>query len=394
MARPLNDRPALTGAEQLAGLAAPAAGQAAGRPDAGWRRLANTALLPAAGAGPDWLGAMLEDLGSRAHPLIARSDEAITGLMAVECKGLEAGYPATIAASWHTDLTFAGTPLVARADAAGALAGLVRAAGAELGARALLIAGSEADAALMAAVAEAAGRLGVDWRLIASHERAALRPAGASYETWLEKNFSTKKRKEFRRIKARLAATGDLAFESLEPGEAVAPWVDDFIALERAGWKGRRGTAVGCDEALTAMLHKGLGRLAARGDLGFWKLSLDNHPAAMLFAPMAGERAWLLKIAHDEALARFSPGVLIILEATRELMAAGRFSLIDSCAMPGHWLIEHLWRERIAIADFMIATPGTPQWLFALVVAAERGRRAVRAAGKRTFYALTGRRVK
>jgi len=199
--------------------------------------------------------------------------------------------------------------------------------------------------------------------------RSSLRPSGISCETWLEENFSAKRRKEFRRLKARLAETGELAFESLEPGEPVAPWVDAFIALERAGWKGRRGTAIGCDEALAAMLHKGLGRLAAHGDLGFWKLSLDKRPVAMLFAAMAGERAWLLKIAHDEALARFSPGALIILEATRELMAAGRFSLIDSCATPGHPLIEHLWRERIAIADIMIAAPGTPHWLFALLVA-------------------------
>ena len=214
------------------------------------------------------------------------------------------------------------------------------------------------------------------------------------FEDWLKRRFATKRRREYRRLKARLGEAGKLGFDSLGRAEPLTPWIDQFIALEQAGWKGHRGTAIGCDPALTAALRSGLERLHRRGDLGFWRLSIDDRPVAMLFAPMARERAWLLKIAHDEAFARFSPGLLIILEATRELLAAGRFSLIDSCAMPGHPLIEHLWGDRIGICDVMIATPGTATGCSALLAAAERTRRRVRAAGKRAFHALTGRRVK
>ncbi len=390
MARPLNERYPVTDAERLSELADAEPGSR----HAGWRRLAEAALVPAAGSGPEWLGTLLEVLGNEVHPLTAHCGDEIAGLLAVTAKGSLAGFAAPVAVSWHSDLTFAGTPLITGRDAAGAVAGLVTAARREIGANALVINGMEADPRLLEAVAEAAGSLGLSWRILARHERAALRPTGEPYEAWLKRSFPTKRRREYRRLKARLAETGKLRFDSRGMAEPVNPWIDQFIALEQAGWKGRRGTAIGCDAALTAALRLGLERLARRGDLGFWRLSVDGRPVAMLFAPMAGERAWLLKIAHDETFARFSPGLLIVLEATRELLAAKRFSLIDSCAVPGHPLIEHLWDDRIGICDVMIATPGTSNRLFALLVGAERTRRMVRAAGKKALYSLTGRKVK
>ena len=390
MARPLNERFPVTGADRFMELA----GAETGPGNAGWQRLADTALVPAAGAGPDWLGSLMEALGGEARLLMVHRGDAIAALMAVTVKGLQAGYPATVAVGWHSDLTFAGTPLIAGRDAAGAVAGLLDEARRQAGASALLINGMEADARLLQAIAAAAAGRGLSWQILSRHQRAALRVRDEPFEAWLKRSFPTKRRREYRRLKARLGEAGKLGFDGLGKGEPLSPWIDQFIALEQAGWKGQRGTAIGCDPALTAALRLGLERLHRRGDLGFWRLSIDDRPVAMLFAPMAQERAWLLKIAHDEAFARFSPGLLIILEATRELLAAGRFALIDSCAMPGHPLIEHLWADRIDICDVMIATPGTSARLFGLLVAVERTRRRLRAAGKRAFHALTGRRVK
>ena len=310
MARPLNERYPVIGADRLNDLA----GAETGSSNAGWQRLAETALVPAAGAGPDWLGSLLEVLGGEVRPLMVHRGDEIAALMAVTAKGLSSGYPATVAVSWHSDLTFAGTPLIAGRDAADAVAGLLEAARREAGASALLINGMEADARLLQAIAEAAGGQGLCWRIFSRHERAALRVRDEPFEEWLKRRFTAKRRREYRRLKARLGEAGKLGFDSLGAGEALTPWIDQFIALEQAGWKGHRGTAIGCDPALTAALRSGLERLHRRGDLGFWRLSIDDRPAAMLFAPMAGERAWLLKIAHDEAFARFSPGLLIILE--------------------------------------------------------------------------------
>ena len=156
MARPLNEHLPVNGADRLNDLA----GAATGSGNAGWQRLAETALLPAAGAGPDWLGSLLEVLGAEARVLMAHRGDEIAALMAVTAKGLSAGYPARVAVGWHNDLTFAGTPLVAGRDAVGAVAGLLEATRREAGASALLINGMEADARLLQAIAEAAGSRG------------------------------------------------------------------------------------------------------------------------------------------------------------------------------------------------------------------------------------------
>ena len=80
----------------------------------------------------------------------------------------------------------------------------------------------------------------------------------------------------------------------------------------------------------------------------------------MLFAMVTGTTAFLGKIAHDEAFDRYSPGVLLILEATRTLLARTDITSADSCAVPGHPMIDNIWRDRVPLADMLIAAPGTP----------------------------------
>ena len=67
----------------------------------------------------------------------------------------------------------------------------------------------------------------------------------------------------------------------------------------------------------------------------------------------SGGGAWAWKIAYDESLARFSPGVQATMEFTEALVADDTVA-VDSCATPDHPMIDHLWRERLAMADLMI----------------------------------------
>jgi CelD/BcsL family acetyltransferase involved in cellulose biosynthesis len=141
---------------------------------------------------------------------------------------------------------------------------------------------------------------------------------------------------------------------------------------------------------VAAILRDSLAGLAAVGALRFWKLALDGRPIAMLFAIAEGEDAWLGKIAYDEDLGRFSPGVQLILHATEQMFAEG-ITRADSCAVPDHPMINHLWRDRMRVADVMIAAPSVSPMIFAMTAAGERLRRRLRAFAKSTYYLLTGR---
>lgn len=226
-------------------------------------------------------------------------------------------------------------------------------------------------------------------RILDSWERAVLRPDGG-FASWFEANFDRKRRKEYRRLQARLAETGKLETLSFHHSDDVAAWTAEFLDLEAMGWKGRRGTALKSDPRVAAALVEGLAGLAAAGKLRFWKVVLDGQPIAMLFAIVEGQQAWLGKIAHDETLNRFSPGVQVILHATEQLFAEGIVQA-DSCAVPDHPMINHLWRGRLRVADVMIAAPTVSALSFTTTVQAERLRRRLRSIAKSTYHRLTGR---
>ncbi len=64
-------------------------------------------------------------------------------------------------------------------------------------------------------------------------------------------------------------------------------------------------------------------------------------------------------MAYDEGMARFSPGLQAMTEVTAALLADETIEFVDSCAVPDHPLMDHLWRDRLAMADVMIGlSPG------------------------------------
>jgi Acetyltransferase (GNAT) domain len=84
------------------------------------------------------------------------------------------------------------------------------------------------------------------------------------------------------------------------------------------------------------------------------RLLLGTRPIASIVTLRSGGGVWAWKIAYDESLARFSPGVQAMMELTDALVADDAVACADSCATPDHPMIDHLWRERLAMADLMI----------------------------------------
>jgi hypothetical protein len=72
-------------------------------------------------------------------------------------------------------------------------------------------------------------------------------------------------------------------------------------------------------------------------------------------------------------MARFSPGLQAMTEVTAALLADETIEFADSCAVPDHPLMDHLWRDRLAMADVMIAL--RPDAGFALACRMEATRR-------------------
>jgi len=219
--------------------------------------------------------------------------------------------------------------------------------------------------------------------------RAVLRPKG-TYEEWLEKNFDRKRRKEYRRLTSRLSEQGRYETVTFQAGENCRPWADGILGLEASGWKGKRGTALAANEDLREAFTEAIQHLAASGKLRFWKLVLGGRIIASMYAIVEGNEAWLGKIAYDEEFSKYSPGVLLILHATQQLFGEASLMLIDTCAVPGHPMIENIWRDRIEMANVMIAPKSISTSRFALAVSLEGLRRSLRAKLANAYYHLRG----
>jgi CelD/BcsL family acetyltransferase involved in cellulose biosynthesis len=187
------------------------------------------------------------------------------------------------------------------------------------------------------------------------HSRALLKPLGSS-EDYLHNALSRKRRKELKRQENRLAELGHLAYECLETAADAPRWIEEFLQLEAKGWKGREGTAFACAEADQAFfLSLALGAYE-RGQLMLLALRLDGKPLAMKFNMLSGEGGFAFKIAFDEDYARFSPGALLELENIRRTHLMPQTRWMDSCAIPGHFMINRLWTERRLIQHSVVST--------------------------------------
>jgi CelD/BcsL family acetyltransferase involved in cellulose biosynthesis len=232
--------------------------------------------------------------------------------------------------------------------------------------------------ALAAAVAQRNGKC----ISLAGHQRALLAPTGAR-EHYLDHAIGAKKRKELRRQRKRLAEGGALVSSTVREPAAMVAALGDFLALEAVGWKGRAGTAARTHNGIRTFMEKAVTGLAASGKARISRLMAGERPIAALVTLRSGTTAWCWKIAYDEAFGRFSPGVLLLLEETQAMLDDPGIACADSCATAGHPMIDHIWRERLELADQLVRLGPQRQLAFALACALERLRRAAIAGLKR-----------
>ncbi len=358
-----------------------------------WSLLDVSLAEPASSAGPDWRALAARSLAPSgpnapeqmvpvmaAYPALRLATVREQGKLLLALPLRSSRLPVTLHRSAATPVSFFGLPHLDPHMAVPALAALLRNLGAPL-----LLHGVPLGGPLWKALEQAAGSL----VSMNNWERASLDISG-TYADWFDRSFKRERRKEYRRLAARLAEQGASHAASFQPGDDSARWASDFLALEASGWKGRGGTALASDPRAAATFHDLFAALAAAGKLRVWKLSLDGRPIAMLYAIVEQGEAWLGKIAFDESFARFSPGALLILQATEALFAEG-ITKADSCAVPDHPLINHLWRDRLAVADVMAAAPECPSLHLTLALQSERLRRSLKTWGRRFRNRLTGR---
>jgi CelD/BcsL family acetyltransferase involved in cellulose biosynthesis len=231
--------------------------------------------------------------------------------------------------------------------------------------------------ALDAALARHGGRS----KLFDRHARAELAPGG-DRNGYIEHAVGKKKLKELRRQLRRLGKDGAVTSTVATEPKALASWLGDFLALEASGWKGRAGTAARNHADIRSFIETAVVALAAEGKAHVARLCLDGRAVAAMIVLQSKDTAWAWKIAYDETAARASPGVQLLLDVTKVLLDDPKIARADSCATANHPMIDHVWRERLVLADRLIQVGRGSSAAFALASAGETLRRGTIATAK------------
>ena len=256
---------------------------------------------------------------------------------------------------WKHIHCFLCTPLIRPERARETLAALLQWAGGDGNAHLLDFSHVRGDGPFHDALITHVKETGTMQRVTKRFSRA-LWKAGQDLEAYLQNTLSASARKEYRRQRKRLAELGRLEFRTLRKGGEVDDWLKEFLDLEASGWKAREGQALGlnADHRNFVLAAAQLG--FARGQVLLQGLFLDGRPVAMLLSFLAGSGGFAFKIAYDETLAKYSPGVQMMLDILGNLHSDSRFAWMDSCAEPDHPMINRLWKDQKVIESVLTST--------------------------------------
>ena len=180
--------------------------------------------------------------------------------------------------------------------------------------------------------------------------------SGLEGDAYLKSTLSKHHLGEYRRLKRRLGEQGKLVHSVARGPEDIRPAIEGFLALEAAGWKGRKRTAMATDRYRAAFAREAVHGLAERDLCRIHSLTLDGKLIASLIVFVEAGVGYTWKTAYDEAYAAFSPGVLLMIEVTRQHLEDPNIERTDSCAVPDHPMVSRLWSERRPMGTLMIGT--------------------------------------
>jgi len=319
-----------------------------------WQTLAERAIEPNACYLPEWELAVNAFSSGRTHvsALSSYADNGeMIGLMPTisALRAYRLPLPAFVTADAFPPL---GTILIDRDKADEAVNGLMRQARAS-GARALILRDTPLEGAVMQAFTRVLKWSGLRPVVLKAHNRALL-DATRDADALLHEALGSKKLKELRRQRNRLGDSGEVTYRVASTLDEVIPALEVFLKLEAGGWKGKRGTALLQNEGHLAFIRRAVRDMAAAGHCQMISLHAGNIPVAAAIVLRHLDRAIYFKLGVDERFAKYSPGVLLTLDLTRQMCADPTIASVDSVADANHSMIDPIWRARLAVGDILI----------------------------------------
>jgi hypothetical protein len=297
------------------------------------------------------------------HLMLFRDEQTDTlhGVIPVVAGSTYARLPLRHLAVWKNNHLYNGTPLIRMGYARQTMNALVDWIGTcPMGIRFLRFTQLAADGPIYHALTAACSDRSRDMFFQSRLSRPVLR-AGHDFDTLLSASQSAKQRAELRRRIKRFGETGAVTLEENPLTPQAAPALcDAFIQMENAGWKkdGEDGFALAKSDAEQQFFKEVMRNAAEHGQAIATVLSRDSEPVAISLSLRDQDMQFGFKTAFDLDHAKASPGIQLFHETTRRATAAKDISLYDSCAVPGHSVLDKFWPDRLDYVQVNIPARG------------------------------------
>ena len=350
-----------------------------------WRELASHALEPNVFYEPDFALSAAPLLGADVLVgLIWTQDAArqLVGFFPVRIDRRRYGIPLSVLAAWTHPYAPLGTPLIHREMAEPVIAAWLDhlARRPELPDLVLMRLLPE-EGPFATAFASVLTRHGCEARSFDRYRRALLAPDG-NRAGYLERTIPARRQRNLRRRRRRLQQFGSVTVVEAQGSAELARGLDEFFALEAAGWKGRVGTSALHNAGVHHFIQRAVTLLGAKGKASIHRLLVDGNAIAATIVLKSGQAAWGWKVAYDERYSNGSPGLLLIADLTESLLADGTIARVDSCAAATDTTTKELWGEHVTMADCLITAGTGLEFSFALASRLEALRRTAVMAAK------------
>jgi hypothetical protein len=315
---------------------------------AAWSDLAGRAAEPNPFYRPEFVLANVIERGLSVELLVVRQDTRWLACLPVQTRPPSLPLPMPSLGALIDEYTFCSTPLLDRdllGPAADAFIDLVLA---EHRYGVLMLEMFAPDGPVGAALAGAAARKGMQPIVISDRERPAWRRSDVGLSPGAVLTRSD--RRSIARLSSAVRGELDLVDRSAEPGAWEA-----FLAMERSGWKGDQGTAMGSKSTDAAFFRRMCAGMSAAGRLEVLALEAAGRAIAMKCQLIDGDVVYSFKIAHDPLYRKYSPGTQLLQRVMERFDERG-IVLADSCASSQNVHMNRVWPGRRRVQTLLLPT--------------------------------------
>jgi len=314
-----------------------------------WQDLADNSVDPNPFFAPGYLQPFLRAFPSATiRLLVIREKGSKNWRMTAPIGRRRAGLAVPVKTTWTSYYAPLGTPLLRDIGGADDVAAFVKAGAGSSSLMAMPFLPSNSR------VASLAGEItGWESRWAGKLARAG-HSSGNLGEIQYKTAMSRKRRKEMRRQLRRLEDHGPIRTAHLLGKEALKGF-EDFLKLEAKGWKGRAGTALSSSEETASFSRHVIKNRSLNNGVRIDQLWAGETLISSLILFVEGSHVFSWKIAFNETFARVSPGAQIAAISMKQNLQSPDILEADSLAVPGHSMIEPLWRGRVEFGTLILS---------------------------------------